>query len=111
MDFRALNKVTIKDTNPLPLIEECLDTLAGNQWFSKLDANAAYWQIKIHPEDRKKTVFITKYSLFEFTRMGFGLCNAPATFARAINLVLNNLNWSLLSDQGTQPSAGKNYTS
>ena len=60
MDFRALNKVTIKDTNPLPLIEECLDTLAGNQWFSKLNANAAYWQIKIHPEDCIKTVFKTK---------------------------------------------------
>ena len=78
VDYRALNKVTIKDTYSLPLIEECLDTLAGNQWFSKLDANAAYWQIKIHLEDRKKTVFITKYSLFEFTRMGFGLCNARA---------------------------------
>ena len=87
-----MNKVTIKDTYPLPLIEECLETLAGNQWFSKLDANAAYWQIKIHPEDCKKTAFITKYGLFEFTRMDFGLCNAPATFARAINLVLNRLN-------------------
>ena len=42
VDYRALNKVTINDTYPLPLIEECLDTLAGNQWFSKLDANAAY---------------------------------------------------------------------
>ena len=92
VDYRALNKVTIKDTYPLPLIEECLETLAGNQWLSKLDANAAYWQIKIHPEDCKKTAFITKYGLFEFTRMGFGLCNAPATFARAINLVLNRLN-------------------
>ena len=43
VDYRALNKVTIKDTYPLPLIEECLDTLAGNQWFWKLDANAADW--------------------------------------------------------------------
>ena len=60
VNYQELNKVTIKDTYPLPLIEECLDTLAGNQWFSKHDANAAYWQIKIHPEDRKKTVFITK---------------------------------------------------
>ena len=58
--YQELNKVTIKDTYPLPLIEECLDTLAGSQWFSKLNANAAYWQIKIYPEDRKKTVFITK---------------------------------------------------
>ena len=95
VDYRALNKVTIKDSYPLPLIEECMDTLAGNKWFSKLDANAAYWQIKVHPDDRKKTAFITKYGLFEFTRMGFGLCNAPATFARAINLVLHRLNWKI----------------
>lgn len=61
VDYRALNKVTVKDTYPLPLIEECLDTLAGNLWFSKLDANAAYWQIKVNPKDRKKTAFITKY--------------------------------------------------
>jgi hypothetical protein len=95
VDYRALNKVTIKDTYPLPLIEECLDTLVGNQWFSKLDANAAYWQINIHPDDQKKTAFITKYGLFEFVRMGFGLCNAPATFARVINMVLNQLNWKI----------------
>ena len=69
VDYRALNKVTIKATYPLPLIEECLDTLAGNRWFSKLDANAAYWQIKIHPEDRRKTAFISKYGRSEFTRM------------------------------------------
>ena len=95
VDYRALNKVTVKDTYPLPLIEECLNTLAGNQWFSKLDANAAYWQIKIKPADSKKTAFITKYGLFEFTRMGFGLCNAPATVTRAINLVLNRLKWKI----------------
>lgn len=95
VDYRALNKVTVKDTYPLPLIEECMDTLSGNRWFSKLDANAAYCKIKIAPEDRKKTAFITKYGLFEFTRMGFGLCNAAATFARAINLVLHRLNWKI----------------
>lgn len=89
MDYRALNKVTVKDTYPLPLIEECLDTLAGSQWFSKIDANAAYWQNKIKPEGSKKTAFIIKYSLFEFTCMRFGFCKAPATFMRAINLVLN----------------------
>lgn len=49
--YRALYKVTVKDTYPLPLIEECLDTLVGNLWFLKLDANAAYWQIKVNPDD------------------------------------------------------------
>ena len=79
MDYWALNKVTVKDTYLLPLIEECLYTLAGNQWFSKLDTNPACWQIKINPKYCKKTAFILKYGLFEFTQMGFGLCNAPAT--------------------------------
>jgi hypothetical protein len=53
IDYRALNNVTVKDTFPLPLIDDCLDTLAGNIWFSKLDANSAYWQVLVSPEDRK----------------------------------------------------------
>ncbi|XP_069187217.1 uncharacterized protein [Procambarus clarkii] len=74
-------------------VDECLDTLAGNEWFSKLDANSAYYQINIAEEDRKKTAFITKYGLFEFKKMAFGLCNAPATYARVMNLVLREVNW------------------
>lgn len=93
IDYRALNNVTVKDVFPLPLVDDCLDTLAGSVWFSKLDANSAYWQVRIKAEDRKKTAFITKYGLFEHVKMGFGLCNAPATFARVMNLVLRGLNW------------------
>ena len=93
IDYRGLNSVTIKDVFPLPLIEDCMDSLAGKEWFSKLDANSAYWQIKIKESDRKKTAFTTKYGLFEHVKMGFGLCNAPATFARAINIVMRGLNW------------------
>jgi hypothetical protein len=55
------NPKTIKDVFPLPLVDECLDTLAGNVWYSKLDANSAYWQVKIKPEDCSKTAFITKW--------------------------------------------------
>ena len=77
---------------PLPLVEECLDTLAGNIWYSKLDANSAYWQVKIKPEDRTKTAFITKYGLFEFARMAFGLY----VTARVVNLVLRSLNWKVV---------------
>lgn len=51
-------------------------TLGGNTWFSKLDANSAYWQIKLKKEDWDKTTFVTKYGLYEFVRTGFGLCNA-----------------------------------
>ena len=93
IDYRALNEVTVKDTFPLPLIEQCLDTLAGNAWFTKLDANSAYWQVLVSPEDRKKTAFVTKYGLFEHVRMGFGMTNSPATFSRVINLVLRGLTW------------------
>ena len=90
-----MNNVTIKDTYLLPLLESCIETLSGNVWFSKLDANAAYWLISIYPDDIKKTTFTTKYGLIEFPRMEFGLCNAPATFSRAINLVLHGLNWNI----------------
>ena len=96
VDYRAVNAVTTKEVYPLPLIEECLDTLGGNIWFSKLDANSAYWQVKIKGSDRKKTAFITKYGLFEFVRMAFGLCGAPATYTRVVNLILRGLNWNIV---------------
>ncbi|KAK3093065.1 hypothetical protein FSP39_010650 [Pinctada imbricata] len=96
VDYRALNKVTKKDVFPLPLVEECLDSLSGNKWFSKLDATWGYWQVKIKDSDKCKTAFITKYGLFQFKRMPFGLCNAPATFSRVMNLVLKGLHWSIV---------------
>jgi hypothetical protein len=82
-----------KDVFPLPLVDECIDTLTGNLWFSKLDANWAYLQIKVKASYREKTAFITKYGMFQFNRMGFGLCNAPNTYSRVMNLVLRGLHW------------------
>lgn len=96
VDYRALNAVTRKDVYPLPLLDECMDTLAENTCFSKLDANSAYWQVPIKESDRKKSAFITKYGLFQFIRMAFGLCNAPATYSRIMNLVLRGLNWDIV---------------
>ena len=96
IDYRELNKLTEKDSFPLPLVEDCIDTLAGNVYFSKLDANSAYWQVHIKKEDKKKTAFITKYGLFQFARMPFGLCNAPATYCRVMNLILHGLNWDIV---------------
>ena len=93
VDYRKLNEVTVKDVFPLPLIEECLDTLSGNVFFSTLDMASGYWQIEVEEADRPKTAFITKYGLYEHNRMAFGLCNAPATFQRAMQVIFHDLLW------------------
>jgi hypothetical protein len=67
IDYRKLNSVTEKEVYLLPLIEECIDSLTGNKWFSKLDANSAYYQVKMKEEDKQKTAFITKFGLYQFT--------------------------------------------
>ena len=96
VDYRSLNKKTVKDLFPLPSISQCLDQLSGNMYFSTLDMASGYWQIEVDPKDRHKTAFITKFGLFEHQRMAFGLCNAPATFQRVIQFVLRGLTWTKL---------------
>ena len=93
IDFRKLNDRTIKDSYPLPLIEDCLDTLAGTVWLSIVDMANGYYQIMLSEESKAKTAFLTRWGLFQHERMGFGLCNAPATFQRAMMLVLRGLTW------------------
>ena len=94
-DFRDLNKLCAKDAYPLPLMEECVDTLSGSVFFSSLDMNAGYWQIELAEEDRHKSAFITKYGLYEYCRMPSGLSGAPSTFQRAMHLVLRGLTWDI----------------
>ena len=94
VDYRKLNDVTRKDAYPLPRIDATLDTLHGSQWFSTLDLLSGYWQVEVDEADRQKTAFCTTEGLFQFKVMPFGLCNAPATFQRLMDLVLAGLQWS-----------------
>ncbi|GBM33848.1 Retrovirus-related Pol polyprotein from transposon 297, partial [Araneus ventricosus] len=91
VDYRKLNEITIKDSYPLPRIDDTLDALNGSQWFSTLDLKSAYWQVEIQPEDKEKTAFTTGQGLWQFKVMPFGLCNAPATFERLMETILRGL--------------------
>jgi hypothetical protein len=86
-NYRALNEVTIKNKYPLPRIEDLFDQLRGGSVFSKIDLRSGYHQLRVRLSDIPKTTFITKYGLYEFTVMSFGLMNASSFFMDLMNNV------------------------
>ena len=89
-DYRALNAKTVRDVHPLPRIEECLDALRGARYFTSLGLQSAYNRIPTEKKDQHKTAFCTPFGLFEWTKMNFGLTNAPATFQLLMSGIFRN---------------------
>jgi hypothetical protein len=87
VDYRKLSEVTMKNKYPLPKIEDLFDQLNGAKVFSKIDLRTGYHQLKVCESDIPKTAFTTRYGLFEYTVMSFGLTNALAYFMNLMNKV------------------------
>lgn len=96
VDYRALNKHTVKDSFPLPRIDESLDYLAGAKYFCTLDLAAGYWQVPLDEDAKLKSAFVVPGGLFQFEVMPFGLCNAPSTFERLMEAIFRGLQWKTL---------------
>ncbi|GJT12473.1 putative reverse transcriptase domain-containing protein [Tanacetum coccineum] len=117
IDYRELNKVTIKNHYPLPMIDDLFDQLQGSSAYSKIDLRSGYHQLRVRDEDIPKTAFRTRYGHYEFQVMPFGLTNAPVVFMDLINRIrIVQFLGHLIDSQGlhvdpTKIEAVKNWTS
>ena len=94
VDYRKLNNVTRFDAYPLPRVDETLEALGGAKFFTTLDLLSGYWQVGLTPEARLKSAFCVRSGLYLWNVMPFGLCNAPSTFERLRETVLQGLQWN-----------------
>jgi len=91
VDYSKLTEKTIKDTYPLPRIDDTLDYLSGAKYFTVVDASSGFWQIPVAEEDKEKLAFCTTFGTYQWKVMPFGFTNAPAIFQRAINETLDDI--------------------
>ena len=96
IDYRLLNKHTVKYSFPLPSIAESLDALDGAKYFCTLDLASGYWQVPLDDDAKLKSAFVVPGGLYQFEVMPFGLCNAPSTFERLMENILTGLQWKIL---------------
>src|SRR3954470_17748207 len=87
VDYRQLNKVTIKNRYPLSRIDDLMDQLVGARVFSKIDLRYGYHQIRVKDDDTQKTAFRTRYGHYEYSVMPFGVTNAPGVFMKYMNMI------------------------
>ena len=95
IDYRKLNDATIKDAYPIPNIQDCMNTLNGGKYFCTMDLKTGYWHVGMTQRARERSAFVCKQGLFQWKVMPFGLCNAPATFERLMEIVLKGMQWKI----------------